>query len=200
MFEACPSGKRRLLSHLYTSSCAFFSNTKLALGFATRDSSQTNSIFLRLQNNAKSNLALMLSFIFPFTSMTVLKMFSNTIFSMCMTSKFCFLDISKVKAPENYNCVNSSINDRRQTSIFRPGLHEPGMNQGCQFCSVSSGMAETFHTNSKNGTKRNNFHLILNLGPFRIFQLNFIRNVPVSFHMFCSGLEKPLNQIEPGSI
>jgi hypothetical protein len=25
--------------------------------------------------------------------------------------------------------------------------------QGCQFCSVSPGMAETFHTNSKNRTK-----------------------------------------------
>jgi len=65
----------------------FFSNTKLALGFATCDSSQTNSIFLRLQNNAKSNLALMLSFVFLFISMTVLKMFSNTFFSMCMTSR-----------------------------------------------------------------------------------------------------------------
>jgi len=29
----------------------------------------------------------MLSFVFPYTSMTVLKMFSNTFFSMCMTSK-----------------------------------------------------------------------------------------------------------------
>jgi len=66
--------------------------------------------------------------------------------------------------------------------------------------SVSSGMAETFHTNSKNGTKRNKFHLILNLGPFRIFRLNSARNVPVSFHMFRSALEKPLNQIEPCSI
>ena len=65
----------------------FFSNTKLALGFATYDPSQTNSIFLWLQNNAKSNLALMLSFVFLFTSMTMLKMFSNTFFSMCMTSR-----------------------------------------------------------------------------------------------------------------
>ena len=48
--------------------------------------------------------------------------------------------------------------------------------------------------------KQNNFHLISNLGPFRIFRLNFGRNVPVSFHMFRSVLEKPLNQIEPGSI
>jgi len=74
------------------------------------------------------------------------------------------------------------------------------LTQGCQFHSVSSGMAETFHTNSKNRTKRNNFHLISNLGLFWIFQLNFGRNVPVSFHMFHSGLEKPLNQIEPDSI
>jgi hypothetical protein len=29
---------------------------------------------------------LMLSFVFPFTSMTVLKMFSSTFFSICMTS------------------------------------------------------------------------------------------------------------------
>jgi hypothetical protein len=72
--------------------------------------------------------------------------------------------------------------------------------EGCQFRSVSPGMAETFHTNSKNETKRNNFHLILNLGPFRIFQLNFGRNVPVSFHMFRSALEKSLNKIEPYSI
>jgi hypothetical protein len=72
--------------------------------------------------------------------------------------------------------------------------------KGCQFRSVSSGIAEMFHTNSKNGTKRNKFHLILNLGPFRIFRLNSTRNVPVSFHMFRSALEKSLNQIEPCSI
>ena len=72
--------------------------------------------------------------------------------------------------------------------------------QCCQFRSVPSGMAETFHTNLKNGTKRNKFHLILNLGPFRIFRLNSARNVPVSFHMFRSALEKPLNQIEHRSI
>ena len=75
-----------------------------------------------------------------------------------------------------------------------------GFNQGCQFHSVSPEMTETFHINSKDGTKRNNFHLILNLGPFRIFQLNFGRNVPVPFHMFRSALEKSLNQIEPYSI
>ena len=73
-------------------------------------------------------------------------------------------------------------------------------NQGCQFCSVSPGMVEMFHTNSKNKTKRNKFHLILNLGPFRIFRLNSTQNVPVSFHMFRSALEKSLNQIEPCSI
>jgi hypothetical protein len=67
------------------------------------------------------------------------------------------------------------------------------LNQGCQFYSVSSRMVETFHTNSKNKTKQNNFHLILNLSPFRIFQLNFDRNVPVLFYMFRSALEKPLN-------
>ena len=61
-------------------------------------------------------------------------------------------------------------------------------------------MTETFHTNSKNGTKRNKFYLILNLGPFWIFRLNSAQNVPVSFHMFRSALEKPLNQIEPCSI
>ena len=72
--------------------------------------------------------------------------------------------------------------------------------QGCQFRFVSSGMAETFYTNSKNRTKQNKFHLILNLGPFRIFPLNSARNVLVSFHMFRSALEKPLNQIEPCSI
>ena len=72
--------------------------------------------------------------------------------------------------------------------------------QCCQFRSVSPRIIKTFHTNSKNETKRNNFHLILNLGLFQIFQLNFSRNVPVSFHMFRSGLEKSLNQIESGSI
>jgi hypothetical protein len=72
--------------------------------------------------------------------------------------------------------------------------------QGCQFRFISLGMTETFHTNSKNETKRNNFHLILNLGPFWIFRLNSGRNVPVSFHMFRSALEKPLNQIESCSI
>jgi D-alanyl-lipoteichoic acid acyltransferase DltB (MBOAT superfamily) len=72
--------------------------------------------------------------------------------------------------------------------------------QGYQFCFILFEMTETFHINLKNGTKRNNFYMILNLGPFRIFRLNFGRNVPVSFHMFCSALEKPLNQIEPCSI
>ena len=52
----------------------------------------------------------------------------------------------------------------------------------------------------KNKIKWNEFHLILNLGPFRIFRLNSARNVPVSFHMFCSVLERPLNQIELYSI
>ena len=52
----------------------------------------------------------------------------------------------------------------------------------------------------KKKTKRNKFYLILNLGPFRIFRLNSARNVLVSFHMFRSALEKPLNQIEPCSI
>jgi hypothetical protein len=61
-------------------------------------------------------------------------------------------------------------------------------------------MAETFHTNSKNEKKWNNLHLILNLGPFRIFWLKFVQNVPVSFNMFRSALEKSLNQIEPCSI
>ena len=72
--------------------------------------------------------------------------------------------------------------------------------QGCQFRSVLFGMAKTFYTNSKNRIKQNNFHLILNLGPFWIFRLNFDQNVPISFHMFRSILEKPLNQIEPCSI
>jgi hypothetical protein len=72
--------------------------------------------------------------------------------------------------------------------------------QGCQFRSVSPEMTETFHTNSKNRTKQNKFHLILNLDPFRIFRLNFTRNVPVSFHMSRSTLKKSLNQIEPCSI
>jgi len=74
------------------------------------------------------------------------------------------------------------------------------LNQGCQFCFVSFEKAEIFHTNSKNTTKQNKFYLILNLGPFRIFRLNSVRNVPVSFYMFHSALEKPLNQIEPCSI
>jgi hypothetical protein len=56
-------------------------------------------------------------------------------------------------------------------------------------------MTETFHTNLKNRTKQNNFHLISNLDLFRIFRINFGRNVSVSFQMFCSGLQKPLNQI-----
>ena len=56
-------------------------------------------------------------------------------------------------------------------------------------------MVEIFHTNSKNGTKQNNFHLILNLGLFQIFRLNFNRNIPVLFHIFHSGFEKLLNQI-----
>jgi len=72
--------------------------------------------------------------------------------------------------------------------------------QGCQFRSVLPGMTDIFHINSKNGTKRNKFHLILNFGLFRIFQLNSARNVPVSFHIFRSALEKPLNQIELYSI
>ena len=75
-----------------------------------------------------------------------------------------------------------------------------GINQGCQFHFISFRMVEIFHINLKNRTKRNKFHLILNFGPFRIFRLNAARNVPVSFHMFRSALEKPLNQIEPCSI
>ena len=61
-------------------------------------------------------------------------------------------------------------------------------------------MTEIFRINSKNKIKKNNFHLISNPGPFQILQLNFSRNIPVLFHMFCYGLEKLLNQIEPGLI
>ena len=60
-------------------------------------------------------------------------------------------------------------------------------NQGCQFRFVPPGMAETFHINLKNETKRNKFHLILNLGPFRKFRPNSGRNVPVSFRLFRFG-------------
>ena len=48
--------------------------------------------------------------------------------------------------------------------------------------------------------KQNKFHLILNLGPFRIFRLNSTRNISLSFHMFRSAIEKLLNLIEPCSI
>jgi hypothetical protein len=61
------------------------------------------------------------------------------------------------------------------------------------FCFVSSEMAETFHTNSKNKTEQFSSHF--KSRSILIFRINFDRNVPVSFHMFCSGLEKPLNQI-----
>jgi len=74
------------------------------------------------------------------------------------------------------------------------------LDQGCQFYFISFKIIEIFYINLKNRTKRNKFYLILNLGLFRIFQLNSTRNVPVSFHMFHSALEKSLNQIEPCSI
>jgi hypothetical protein len=87
------------------------------------------------------------------------------------------------------------------TSSRRGHLHLPyNLASSCQFCFVLFKIIKTFHTNSKNKIKRNKFHFILNLGPFRIFRLNSTRNVPVSFHMFRSALEKPLNQIEPCSI
>jgi hypothetical protein len=44
-----------------------------------------------------------------------------------LITKFCFLEISYVKALEDHNYVNSSINGRRQTSIFRLELLGPGM-------------------------------------------------------------------------
>jgi hypothetical protein len=44
IFEACPSGKGKVLSHWSTNSCAFFSKAKLAFCFATRDPLKTNSI------------------------------------------------------------------------------------------------------------------------------------------------------------
>jgi hypothetical protein len=84
----------------------------------------------------------------------------------------------------------------RKVEVNKKCLKFSCLEQGCQFRSVSLRMAETFHTNLKNKTKQNKFHLILNLGPFWIFQLNSARNISVSFHMFCSALEKLLNQIE----
>jgi len=52
-------------------------------------------------------------------------------------------------------------------------------NQGCQFRSVSSGMAETFHTNSKNETKQNNFHPVPDFSTkFRPERSGFIPHVP----------------------
>ena len=75
--------------------------------------------------------------------------------------------------------------------------------QKLRFCSRLS-ISFRFVRNGRNipyqFKKRNKFHLILNLGPFWIFRLNSARNVQVSFHMFRSALEKPLNQIEPCSI
>ena len=75
-----------MINKTFIVSCAFFFKAKLALGFMTRDPSKTNFIFLRLQN-VISILDLMLSFVIPFMSMTVLKMFSNVFFYMCMTSR-----------------------------------------------------------------------------------------------------------------
>jgi hypothetical protein len=57
-------------------------------------------------------------------------------------------------------------------------------------------MTETFRINSKNEAKQNNFHLILNLGLFWIFRINFGRNILVLVHMFHFGLEKLLNQTQ----
>jgi len=54
-------------------------------------------------------------------------------------------------------------------------------------------MIKIFYINLKNKIKSNNFHLILNLGPFQIFWLDFSRNIPVSFYIFRSALEKSLN-------
>jgi hypothetical protein len=61
-------------------------------------------------------------------------------------------------------------------------------------------MAKIFYINLKNRIKWNNFYFILNFDLFRIFQLNFDQNIPVSFHMFRYAFEKLLNQIEPCSI
>jgi len=93
-----------------------------------------------------------------------------------------------------------SNSHKPHVGIKKNKLEVLSLSQCCQFRSVLPEIIETFHTNSKNETKQNNFHFILNLDPFRIFQLNFSRNVLISFHMFRSGLEKPLNQIEHGSI
>ena len=52
----------------------------------------------------------MLSFVFPFTSMIMLKMFSNTFFSICM------------KAPKKYFALPScGLNENQETSANRIG-------------------------------------------------------------------------------
>jgi hypothetical protein len=95
-----------------------------------------------------------------------------------------------VRSEDRQNEVQQFVYNRAQHFV------DVRSTEGCQFRSVSSGITETFRTNSKNGAKQNNFHLILNLGLFRIFQINFGRNVLVLFHMFRFGLEKSLNQTQ----
>ena len=137
----------------------------------------------------------------------ILKCFLGTVFNELQTSEYHCLKllfsevVLLIMRWVLSHCCCSNLFGSMVAIAFQSAFHsELYQDQGCQFRSVSPGMAETFHTNSKNETKRNKFHLILNLGPFRIFQLNSTRNVPVSFHMFRSALEKPLNQIEPCSI
>jgi hypothetical protein len=86
-----------------------------------------------------------------------------------------------------YMCASSAHPLRPYSVCFN--------SQSCQFCPAWNDRNILYQFK-----KRNKFHLILNLSPFQIFQLNSARNVPVSFHIFRSALEKPLNQIEPCSI
>ena len=50
----------------------------------------------------------------------------------------------------DFVCSTSSA---RNQLISLPSGECNSVFQGCQFCSVSSGMVEIFHTNSKNGIK-----------------------------------------------
>jgi hypothetical protein len=110
---------------------------------------------------------------------------SDRLFSMCETNQLRHSKINGRKPIKKEGCFS---------------LYFSCIDEAYQFYSVLFRIIETFHINLKNKTKWNNFHFILNLGSFWIFQLNFSRNVLISFHMFCFGLEKPLNQIKSGSI
>lgn len=94
MLEAYPLGNQRSLIHFHTALTLSLSTVYAAFGLKILPFTCFRCNSGLLQNFLKSSLPLIVSFVFPLSSITVLNRLSKIFLSICITSKLC--RISKV--------------------------------------------------------------------------------------------------------